>query len=287
MKLTIIYPSDYFSISTVDEEYHKEFIEACKFSEFQILFFDYDTFIREGKLKLYPNKFELGSAIYRGWMLKTEQYENFFLTLKKNGLTLINSPKEYEACHIFKNVYPTIFANTPKLLYYPNPEQIRWEEVRKIMKRFLIKDAVKSVKGSDFPVYLDASLKDEELDAYIKKFITLRGNLFTGGITIKEYIDLAVQNGVTNEYRVFIFYHHILSVSRNSNQSSARLFLPEQLLNFGIHLPSNFYTLDWAETKDHRWIIIETGDGQVSGLSPNQYTFIFYETLARLWSQSQ
>ena len=39
--------------------------------------------------------------------------------------------------------------------------------------------------------------------------------------------------------------------------------------------------MDFAELADGSWIVVETGDGQVSGLSPGQYVFKFYEELLR------
>ena len=36
------------------------------------------------------------------------------------------------------------------------------------------------------------------------------------------------------------------------------------------HLPSPFYTVDYAELADGSCIVIEAGDGQVSGLSDHQ-----------------
>ena len=44
-------------------------------------------------------------------------------------------------------------------------------------------------------------------------------------------------------------------------------------------LPSNYYTVDFAELSNGDWIVIETGDGQVSGLSPNQYPFKYYDDM--------
>ena len=44
-------------------------------------------------------------------------------------------------------------------------------------------------------------------------------------------------------------------------------------------LGSPFYTIDYAETSDGCWKVIEAGDGQVSGLSENQDYGAFFRAI--------
>ncbi len=41
-------------------------------------------------------------------------------------------------------------------------------------------------------------------------------------------------------------------------------------------LPSNYYTVDYAELEDNTWKVIEAGDGSVSGLSEGQSPEHYY-----------
>ena len=43
---------------------------------------------------------------------------------------------------------------------------------------------------------------------------------------------------------------------------------------------SPFFTLDLAQTEDGRWMIVEVGDGQVSGLANSVDLFLLYRALA-------
>ena len=52
-----------------------------------------------------------------------------------------------------------------------------------------------------------------------------------------------------------------------------------ELVNAIPVLDSRFYTVDFAELENGSWTVIETGDGQVSGLSPNQDVFRFYDEI--------
>jgi hypothetical protein len=191
-----------------------------------------------------------------------------------------------EKYHLFPNVYRAIKDYTPKTVWYQNPDEIKWDFIHKEFSRFMIKDYVKSVKGSSFPKYFTASDNNDNMDDTVSDFIKLRGSLYTGGIVLKEYVDFKKYGDFTNEYRAFYLNGQMVSVSRNSNQSDKCLTAPIDLVEKFSNLKSNFYTVDFGELNDGRWIVIETGDAQVSGLSPNQYIFKFYDEMRRISSNT-
>ncbi len=278
MKVTILYPGDYFDCRKVDTDYRYEYEEAVRFPEFQILFYNYDEFVAGQPLRIVPRQPEAGICVYRGWMLHPHKYGELYSGLLKLGLRLVNSPQEYENCHEFPNSYGLLEGYTPGLKYFARDQKIPWYEVRAAFPRFMMKDFVKSVKGTDFPVYFDGGYADAEMDRYVERFVEMRGTLFEKGIVLKEYVDLKRADGNTNEYRVFFLYHRILSISPNSGQAGGDR-LPEALAEAIPALDSNFYTVDFAQLADGGWTVIETGDGQVSGLSPDQFVFKYYEGL--------
>ncbi|MBB5185210.1 hypothetical protein HNQ43_001263 [Faecalicoccus acidiformans] len=141
---------------------------------------------------------------------------------------------------------------------------------------------MKSVKDSRFPKYFDASFDQNQFDRYMKEFYQYRGNLLTGGICIKEYVDLKKYENHTNEVRVFYFDQNIISVCQNSDQPENAPMPPVELIQKYQFLDSRFYTIDYAELKDGSWIIIETGDGSVSGIPPKQDLEEFYKSLCRI-----
>lgn len=67
----------------------------------------------------------------------------------------------------------------------------------------MVKDYVKSVKESLFPKYFDSSTSQEEFDYWMSESYKYWGDLISGGICIKEYLDLKQYGENTNEYRVF------------------------------------------------------------------------------------
>ena len=209
-----------------------------------------------------------------------EVYEEFYTALKTNNITLINNPNAYNFMHIFPNVYKSIQEDTAKILTFPLHQPIDLHRIKSNgIHKFLVKDYVKSVKGSNFPSSFHVDIPQEEFDEWMKVFYQYRGNLLTGGICIKEYLNLKQYGDKTNEYRVYYANHKICSIAKNSNQGYLTPLPPEDFILKYKNLPSNYYTIDYAQLIDDSWIIIECGDGQVSGLSNSQDYVDYYNNL--------
>lgn len=267
----VLFPSSYFSTLKVDEDLQAEYDAVNATGLFNILLFGYDQWFNKDTLLIRHAPLEEKNAVYRGWMMKPEKYERFYRLLLENHIRLITSPEEYALMHIFPNVYEAIQSDTARMEIHPLHAEIDIEGVRKrIGPRFMVKDFVKSVKGTDFPKFFDESVNQEEFDNWMEAFYRYRGDLLTGGICIKEYLDLKHYGGRTNEFRVFYINHEIASVSRNSGQGDYVPSPPQVLLDKYRNLSSKYYTVDYAELEDGSWKIIEAGDGGVSGLSDFQ-----------------
>lgn len=276
---TLLFPSSYFSIRNIDEDLKAEYDAATETGLFDIILFSYDKWFNEGKLVLDHPISEPCTAIYRGWMMKPKIYSEFYGQLSEKGITLITAPSEYEHFHIFPNVYPEIIADTARMEVFPDGKNLNVDELKKTFDRFMVKDYVKSVKGTSFPKYFDSSITQEEFDEQMEKFFNYRGDLYTGGICIKEYLTLKRYGDRTNEYRVFYMNGEIATVSRNSGQGVYTPLPPQSLLEKYKGLRSRYYTIDYAELEDGSWKILEAGDGQVSGLSDNQDYYSYFRTL--------
>ena len=275
----IMFPSDYFDPKKPDEAYLREYEAVCRISG-EVLLFDYDGFVRGEKIKLYPNNYYKGECIYRGWMLSHRQYRDLYVYLEKSGIRLINTPEQYNYCHMFPLVYPKIKEFTPKILYYREGLPIDWNEVK--FPRFMVKDYVKSVKGHDFPMFFETPAEPEAMNRRIAEFKELRGSLYTGGIVLKEFVDLKKYGGATNEYRAFYLNGERLSLAKNSNQAENCPLPPHEFADSFIKIGKHYFTVDFAELPDGNWIVLETGDGQVSGLSPGQWEFKYYDDMKNI-----
>ena len=71
----------------------------------------------------------LHRAVYRGWMMKPEQYERFYEELRRNGIELVTTPREYALMHVFPNVYPLVRGDTARMEVFGLHERIDVERI--------------------------------------------------------------------------------------------------------------------------------------------------------------
>ena len=277
---TILFPCDYFHENKPDSNYLEEYRTVLYESDFEPVLFSYDEFVENRTIKTNRILKTPVSAIYRGWMMKSEMYADFYNRLRKNNIFLITPPDAYRKMHEFPYIYSELGSDTAQMLIYNNPDEVDIREIRAKFHQFMIKDYVKSVKNTDFPVCLSADIDEWELHKRLQQFLSYRGTLYTGGICIKEYLNLKKYGNKTNEYRVFYINGSAATVSRNSGQAEYVPQPPKELIMKYQNLSSPFYTVDYAQLTDESWKIIETGDGQVSGLSDNQDIRHFYRMLS-------
>lgn len=275
----ILFPSSFFSIKKVDEDLQGEYDAVKMTGLYDTIFFGYDKWMNEGVLVLNETPSVKRKAVMRGWMLKPEQYEKLYYALSEQNIELITSPADYRQMHIFPNVYNLFGKDTAAMEIYPLHEQIDVGVLKKRFPRFMIKDFVKSVKGTEFPKYFDASVSQSEFDEWMKVFYKYRGDLLTGGICVKEFLDLKFYDNRPNEYRVFYANGEIVTISRNSGQHGYTPEPPKELIEKYRNLPSCYYTVDYAELADGSWKVMEAGDGSVSGLSENQNAEHYFRAL--------
>lgn len=275
----ILFPSSYFNIKTVDEDLIEEYDAVCETKLFNTIIFGYEKWFNDNKLVLTSVPKTKQKAIYRGWMMKPDKYNAFYNELLRNNIELVTSPKEYELMHIFPNIYKCFGDDTAKIRLYQLHQQIPIEELKPEFDKFIIKDFVKSVKGTDFPKYFDTEISQDKFDAWMNVFYKYRGDLLTGGICVKEFLMLKHYGDKTNEYRVFYINHKIATISRNSNQPNYSTEIPHDLVSKYSNLDSCYYTVDFAELEDGSWRVIEAGDGSVSGLSELQDITAYYRAL--------
>lgn len=275
----ILFPSGFFSIKKVDEDLQGEYDAVKMTGLYDTIFFGYDKWVNEGVLVLNEAPSVKRKAIMRGWMLKPEQYEKLYYALSEQNIELMTSPADYRQMHIFPNVYNLFGKDTAAMEIYPLHEQINIDALKKQFPRFMIKDFVKSVKGTEFPKYFDASVSQDVFDEWMKVFYKYRGDLLTGGICVKEFLDLKFYNNRPNEYRVFYANGKIVTISRNSGQHGYTPEPPKELIEKYRNLPSCYYTVDYAELVDGSWKVMEAGDGSVSGLSENQNAEHYFRAL--------
>ena len=99
---TILFPSSYFDGQKIDEDIQNEYEAALDTGLWDVVLFSYDKWFHDGRLVLSKEIPSQVTAVYRGWMMKEEQYASFYRKLQEKGLTLVTDPKSYRYFHYFR-----------------------------------------------------------------------------------------------------------------------------------------------------------------------------------------
>ena len=269
----------------VDVDYRAEYQAAGL--EHACALFSYED-LQQGKLSLYEEKIS-GLTIYRGWMMHPDMYRSFYSLLEEQGIILINTPDEYEKYHLLPGWYNDFKTETPETVW---ELQGKLEAALQIAKQlegpYVVKDYVKSRKHEWYDACFIESIDDRENAArVIGNFIDRQGIDLVGGIVLRKFeklkkIGYHERSGMplSEEYRVFIYAGKILAVDDYWLEDSDVNLSTEEyqwMESIAQRVKSNFVTVDLARKEDGSLIIMELGDGQVSGLQQIDAE-VFYKT---------
>lgn len=286
----ILFPSEPFALKIVDSSFKNEY-EAAKLVGFDVYLYDHDEYIKKNVLKstLPFNKIHPETILLRGWMFDEWRYQAFYMSVLTRGFQLINGPSQYVDVHHFPNLYPKIAEYTSKAWWterwanLEDTDKIDWKSVRDFLGGdVIIKDYVKSEKGTDLFI-LKKELTNEEFYDKILKFIEARGKLFNAGIVLKQIENLKKYDGHTNEWRIFVLDGMPMLMDYNGTAETYKVLpTPDfifKCMEIFKKIQSRFITIDIAEKEDGSWMILEGGDGQVSGMPTNESAIAFYNKL--------
>lgn len=282
---------------SVDNDYEGEFVSA-KQNGFATQLFSYESLTKdkdaEFAIRRIKHSDTLQKIIYRGWMLKPNQYASLYNALLTKNYKLINSPTEYQNCHYLPNSYKFIVGHTPKTIWLKvENQQVNFDQVFNDIATFgnsplIVKDFVKSQKHYwDTACFIPVATDKDKVKSVIEKFVELQNTDFNEGLVIREFIelnDLTVHSKsgmpLKQEYRLFFLNGQLLDCYNywEEGEYSADEHPPLDLFkDIANNIESNFFSMDIAKTKNGEWIIIELGDGQVSGLPDKVDRAQFYD----------
>jgi len=237
---------------------------------------------------------EMETAVYRGWMIQPEKYRLLYDGLLGKSIKLINSPDEYVFCHYLPLSYAAIEDYTPLTVWTEVKEHADFDAIFKLTDIFkedpiIVKDYVKSQKHN----WLDACFIPKASDKtavkkVVSKFLELQGAGLNVGLVFRKFEELEFlshhsRSGMplAKEFRLFFLNGQMVQAFNYWDEGDYGLVEPEleKFKNMGKTIKSNFFTMDIAARKNGDWIIMELGDGQVSGLPDNADKNAFYKAL--------
>ena len=154
---------------------------------------------------------------------------------------------------------------------------------------YIVKDYVKSRKHEWYDAcFIKDIANKKNAERIISSFIERQDSDLVGGVVLRQYEKLRLlsfhdKSGmpISEEYRVFVFAGRIMLIDDYWQGHQKVSFSDEDRLwieGMVKKINSNFVTLDIARREDGELIVIELGDGQVSGLQQIKPT-VFYRTL--------
>lgn len=296
--MRIIFCDSGFSPKEVDYMYAEEF-ESAKRKFIQTSLISFEELKKgnmESALKNVKVADEKEMGIYRGWMLKPDQYELFYHALLEKNIELINNPSEYKFCHYLPESYSIIEKHTPKTTFKELKSEFKYEDFQNEIGVFgdqpiIVKDYVKSQKHYwDEACFIPNASDKEKVNSVVSKFIELQDADLNKGLVFREYIELEEltnhsESGMplTKEFRAFVKHGKIMAIYKYWDEGDYQNVEPivEEFEEVIPNIKSNFFTMDIAKRKNGNWIIVELGDGQVAGLPDNADKDEFYNLLKK------
>ena len=282
--MKILFPCNPLDNKKIDDDYLQEH-HAAKLQGHDCYLFDHDEFVRGEFKSNIPNVDDKSTLILRSWMLNLVQYEELYNILDKLGYSLINTPEQYKNCHHFPESYDYIQGHTSKAIFIKEWSADILQDISNFFgdKDFLMKDFVKSAKGVPGLFKMSTGISGEDLLKKVEEFVAHRGALFSEGLVFKEFVNLKQYEENVNEFRLFFYERRLISMTQNSNVKEVHSKPNNETIDFveeiACEIDSNYFTIDIAEMENGMWMIIETGDGQVSGLSPEQNCLEYYASM--------
>jgi ATP-grasp domain, R2K clade family 2 len=293
-----LFCQDPAATNKVDPDFEEEF-NAVNDVVLSTLIFDLDelehdnVFVSLKNISVAPTMTDI---IYRGWMLTPHSYTILYNALLDKNYKLVNTPTQYQNCHYLPDSLKFINDHTPKTIFAEYTSDHSIDDLIEKAKIFngkpvIIKDYVKSEKHYwDTACFVADPSDTAKLKDTISNFLKLRDKYLNVGIVIREFIPLkhlAIHSKsgmpLTEEYRLFFYEQKLVGTYDYWEEGQYDIARPDTSLfeEIAKGIESNFFTMDIAKHSDGSFIIIELGDGQVSGLPDKLNRKSFYSALIR------
>lgn len=293
----ILFLESSLSKGSVDECYQSEYDAATELS-IPTIFINFEDLTSSDESRVVKafrkfKKFEQPqNCIYRGWMLTPTQYNLLYENLQKFNITLINNVEQYQNCHYLPDSYEIIKNHTAKSVWFSLNDLQNLEQIAKQFGNgaVIVKDYVKSEKHDwETACYVPDASDTENLKKIISNFVELRGNSFNVGIVLREFLNLSKVGThkscdlqLSEEYRLFFKNKKLVYVVNYWDceySNSIDNVNTEKFEKLAKSIDSNFFSMDIAKIENGEFVIMELGDGQVSGLPDNANLQKFFESI--------
>lgn len=240
----------------------------------------------------------VGEVLYRGWILKEDDYRRLEEVIASRGGSLVTPAEAYLHCYHFPRWYQAIREHTPRSIWIPPTTPLE-AIAQAVHEQFgaggaILKDHVKSRKHEWWDAcYIPRADDEENVRRVTKNFLDRQEEFLVGNLVYREYVKLR-QIGIhpksrlplVNEHRLFVHRDQVLFQApywADGDYSGSRPAAEEVEPILG-KVQSPFYAVDVAEREEGGWIVVEINDGSTAGIPEGGDARRFYEALrAAAW----
>jgi hypothetical protein len=263
--MMLLVPADVLRPRRPDEHFADE-AEAARQAGIDVAVIDHDAFVRGQADGTAVGRVPEGAdAVYRGWMLRSEQYAALVRALAGRGVSLRTSPEQYRRAHELPGWYSAIEGHTPESVWTSGDDRRDFLQACAALGAgpAVLRDYSKSMKHYWHEASFIPDVADRDAAWRVaSRFRQLRGDDYAGGFVLRRF-----ESFVGAEVRTWWVEGSCRLVTAHpdtpEHQPAAEFDLTAVDASVrALDLP--FVTADFALRDDGRWRIVEIGDGQVS-----------------------
>lgn len=225
--------------------------------------------------------------VHRGWMMSDSLYAALFTALTAKGYRPVTTPEQYAQAHYLPNAYPLLQGRTPESVWVEGKDVTSaWQKYEQLGRpSAIVKDFVKSAKHRwNEACFIPDGTEQNRFNEIMTAFFEARGNLFEKGIVLRrfhEFVKLADDirgQPVHEEYRLFMWDGKLLAATP-AIRGDGPFEQMSEWESIAQRFNNRFISMDIARQQDGSWLIVEVGDGGVSGLPSSIKPKTFYKEL--------
>ena len=286
--MVILFPEFPLRAGEIEPDYAEEQTAALA-TGFEVALYRHESILADAErraVRFAPPRSVTTPTLLRGWMMRDSQYELLWTALKNRNYHLVNTPSAYNQAHYLPQAYPVLAGHTPESVWTETPDvDAAWQLYQGLRDADAVaKDHVKSVKHRWLEAcFIPAGTGEDRFRQILTTLRDDRDALFEKGFVLRRFVPLASDgrdmrgHPADREVRLFFLDGEILVHAR------PQFMPPNETLDVFRSLArrfrSRFLSMDVAETAAGEWIIIEVGDGGVSGLPVSLMADQFYGAL--------
>lgn len=264
VRVMLLLPTDPLDPRRVDEHFRAEGT-AAREAGHAVGLLDHDALVA-GHLERALVRLPEGDTdvVYRGWMVRSEQYQRLEELVAERGSRLRTSAADFRAAHELPGWYEALADVTPESVWTAGPDLDAFDAACRALGSgaAVLRDYTKSLKHSwDEAAYVPDVADPAAARRVAARFLELRGEDLVGGLVLRRW-----ERFVSPEARTWWVDGECRLVTTHPDTSASAPPEPDlaEVAPRVAALGLPFVTVDMVLRDDGRWRVVELGDGQVS-----------------------